>query len=80
MFTRILGLEPLVEEKGSSAYLVSKDLEKENSGYGIRFLLPDLYSNYGKNKESFNHLTHSLDKHIKENDKKIKKMEPIWAA
>ncbi len=49
----VLGLDPLVEEEGTSAYFAGKDLEQENSGYSVRYLLPDLYSGYGKAKEEF---------------------------
>ena len=55
----MLGLDPLVDEEGSSAYFVGKDLEKETSGYSIRYLLPDLYSGYGKAKEDFEKLMKS---------------------
>jgi|TARA_B110000285_G_scaffold227144_1_gene287952 hypothetical protein len=39
----VLGLDPLVDEEGTSAYFAGKDLEKETSGFGTRTLLPDLY-------------------------------------
>lgn len=55
----VLGLDPLIDAEGSSAYFAGKDLETENSGYSIRYLMPDLYSNYGKSKEEFEKLMRS---------------------
>jgi len=60
----VLGLDPLIDEEGSSAYFAGKDLEKETSGYGIRFLLPDLYSTYGKSKDEFEKLIQEKDKEV----------------
>jgi len=48
-----LGLDPLVDEEGSSAYYAGKDAEKETGGYGIRFLLPNLYSDYKVAKDEY---------------------------
>ena len=49
----VLGLDKLVEEDGSKAFYDSKDLEQDTSGYGVRFLLPNLYSDYFKNKDDY---------------------------
>ena len=76
----ILGLDPLVEEEGSSAYFAGKDLEKQSNGYSVRSLLPNLYSNYGRSKEDFEKLLHDRDREIKQNEKYIKKMEPVWRS
>jgi hypothetical protein len=76
---RILGLEPLEEKEGSSAYFAHKDLEEDKSQYGVRFLLPNLYSNYGKNKEQFEDLKVTISNEIKKNERFIRKMEPVWS-
>jgi hypothetical protein len=55
----VLGLDPLIDEEGSSAYFAGKDLEKETTGYSVRYLLPDLYFNYGKSKDEFDKLMRS---------------------
>jgi hypothetical protein len=55
----VLGLDPLFDEEGSSAYFQGKDMEKESAGFSIRHLLPDLYSGYGKAKEDFEKLMKS---------------------
>lgn len=39
----VLGIDPVVEEEGSSAYFVGMDMKKDTSGYGIKFLLPNLH-------------------------------------
>ena len=75
-----MGLDPLVEEEGSSAYFAGKDLEKQSNGYSVRSLLPNLYSNYGRSKEDFEKLLHDRDREIKQNEKYIKKMEPVWRS
>jgi len=74
----VLGLDPLIDAEGSSAFYAGKDLEKETSGYGIRFLLPDLYSKYGKRKDEFEKKMQEKEKEIDGNDRYLKKMEPIW--
>lgn len=74
----VLGLDSLQDEEGSSAYYNSKDEENQSSGYGMRKAIPDLYSNFGKNKDAFTKLMAEKDKLIKQNDKYIKMMEPYW--
>ena len=50
----VLGLDPLIEEAGTAAYYAGKDLEKDTSGYGVRFLLgTDLYSGCNKAEAEF---------------------------
>ena len=49
----VLGIDRLREEDGSKAFYDNKDLEKDTSGYGVRFLLPNLYSDYFKNKDEY---------------------------
>lgn len=60
----ILGLDPLVDQEGSTAFFAGKDLEINSDGYGIREILPDLYSEFGKSKDIFEKLINDKKKLI----------------
>jgi len=83
----VLGLDPLVDEEGTSAYFAGKDLEKETSGFGTRTLLPDLYKEFGESKKDFENRIVKIEQDIKKDEKKakqlelskLKNMEPVWA-
>ena len=49
----VLGLDPLIEEEGSSAYYAGKDMQKDTSGYGIKFLLPNLHQVKDEREKKF---------------------------
>jgi hypothetical protein len=53
MGSYVLGLDPLQDEEGSSAYFAGKDMEKDTSGYGVRFLLGDLHQDCDESKKEF---------------------------
>ena len=74
----VLGLDSLIDEEGSTAFFASKDLEKETGGFGVRALLPDLYSTYGKSKDEFETYFKEKERGFKATDKYIKHMETHW--
>ena len=67
----VLGLDPLQDEEGSSAYFAGKDMEKDTSGYGVRFLLENLHQDCDKNKKKF-------DKFLEEKGREIKKIDKLY--
>ena len=71
MYPGVLGLDSLIDEEGSSAYYAGKDLEKETSGFGMRTLEPNLYSQYGKSKEEFEAFIKAKEKHFKAIEQKF---------
>ena len=75
----VLGIDPLQDADGSSAFYASKDMEKDESGYGVRFLLPNLYSEYKSNKDEYDKEITSIEKQVHNNDNYIKKMQPVWS-
>lgn len=60
----ILGLDSLVDQEGSTAFFAGKDLEITSDGYGIREILPDLYSEFGRSKDAFEKLINEKKKVI----------------
>ena len=65
----VLGLDPLIEEEGSSAYYAGKDMQKDTSGYGIKFLLPNLHQVKDEREKKFLKKMEEVKKEIKKNDR-----------
>ena len=51
--------------------MIGKDLKKDDSAYGVKFLLPDLYQDCNKNKIEFDKL---VSENVSAGNKNIKSM------
>lgn len=74
----MLGIDPVdSDDEGQQAKMIGKDLKKDDSVYGVKFLLPDLYSDCNKHRVEFEKLTsesvHAGNKNIKSVIKENKK-------
>jgi len=50
--------------------LISKDLEKDDPGFGVRYLMPNLYQDFGKNKKEWEEKIKKIDKDVEKFEKK----------
>lgn len=50
----MLGIDPVdSDNEDQQAKMIGKDLKKDESAYGVKFLLPDLYADCNKHKVEF---------------------------
>ena len=82
----MLGIDPVgSDDEGQQAKMIGKDLKKDESAYGVKFLLPDLYSDCNKNRVEFEKLTSetvqpgnkNIKSVIKENKKALAKLRKL---
>ena len=76
----VLGIDPLLEniEEECEAYFEVKDEQKEKKNtYGIRDIMPNLYTQYGKRKDQFTKIIDERQKDISKNEQQIRIMETI---